>query len=123
VRLDVREARRRFSQVRVARLATVSPQGLPHLVPFVFAVDGDRLYSAVDAKPKRTLVLRRFDNIAADRCSPRQDGQQLRMTGEPMRRVAVTGSNGKLGKAVVGDLPPAQRDHVRQQHHRVLQHP
>ncbi len=34
------------------------------MVPFCFAVDGDRLYSAVDdAKPKSTLALRRLDHI------------------------------------------------------------
>jgi PPOX class probable F420-dependent enzyme len=30
----------------------------------VFAVDGDRVYSVVDAKPKRTTALRRLANIA-----------------------------------------------------------
>ena len=31
-----------------------------------FAVDGDRIYSAVDAKPKRTRDLKRLRNIQAD---------------------------------------------------------
>jgi PPOX class probable F420-dependent enzyme len=65
MRLDVQESRRRFGQARVARLATVSAQGRPHLVPIVFAVDADMLYSAVDAKPKTTTALRRLANIAA----------------------------------------------------------
>jgi nitroimidazol reductase NimA-like FMN-containing flavoprotein (pyridoxamine 5'-phosphate oxidase superfamily) len=51
------EARRRFAAARVARLATVGADGAPHLVPLVFAVDGDTVYSAVDAKPKRTTAL------------------------------------------------------------------
>lgn len=47
---------------RVARLATIDPDGRPHLVPIVFALDGDTLYSALDAKPKRSRRLRRIEN-------------------------------------------------------------
>jgi PPOX class probable F420-dependent enzyme len=47
---------------RVARLATIDPDGRPHLVPIVFALDGDTLYTAVDAKPKRSRRLRRIEN-------------------------------------------------------------
>jgi PPOX class probable F420-dependent enzyme len=47
---------------RVARLATTDPDGRPHLVPIVFAVEGDTLYSAVDRKPKRSRTLRRIQN-------------------------------------------------------------
>jgi PPOX class probable F420-dependent enzyme len=50
----------------VARLATVSPDGRPHIVPVTFAVDGDVIYSAVDAKPKSTARLVRLRNIAAE---------------------------------------------------------
>ncbi|GAA1401282.1 TIGR03668 family PPOX class F420-dependent oxidoreductase [Catellatospora coxensis] len=59
-------ARERFATARVARLATVGPSGAPHLVPVVFALAGDTVYSAVDRKPKRTPALRRLANIAAD---------------------------------------------------------
>jgi PPOX class probable F420-dependent enzyme len=57
------EARRLFAAARVARLATVGTAGRPHLVPIVFAVAGDIVYSAVDAKPKRTTALRRLENV------------------------------------------------------------
>ena len=57
------EARRRFAAARVARLASVDSSGHPHLVPIAFAVAGDRVYSAVDAKPKRTTALRRLANV------------------------------------------------------------
>ena len=57
------EARRRFAAARVARLASVDSSGHPHLVPIAFALDGDRIYSAVDAKPKRTTALRRLANV------------------------------------------------------------
>jgi PPOX class probable F420-dependent enzyme len=60
------EARRRFTAVRVARLATVGGTGQPHIVPITFAVDGDIVYSVVDAKPKTTTRLRRLRNIAAN---------------------------------------------------------
>ena len=57
------EARRLFAAARVARLATADAAGRPHLVPIVFAVAGDDVFSAVDAKPKRTTALRRLDNV------------------------------------------------------------
>ncbi|HKF75790.1 MAG TPA: TIGR03668 family PPOX class F420-dependent oxidoreductase [Candidatus Dormibacteraeota bacterium] len=58
--------RRRVTDARVARLATVRPGGGPHLVPFCYVLDGDTVYSAVDRKPKRTLDLRRLVNAAAE---------------------------------------------------------
>jgi PPOX class probable F420-dependent enzyme len=60
------DARARFAAARVARLATVSATGQPHLVPVTFAVSGDTVYSAVDAKPKRTTALRRLADVAAN---------------------------------------------------------
>jgi PPOX class probable F420-dependent enzyme len=47
---------------RVAHLATLDPDGRPHLVPIVFALEHDTLYTAVDAKPKRSRRLRRIEN-------------------------------------------------------------
>jgi PPOX class probable F420-dependent enzyme len=58
--------RSRFAAARVARLATVSAAGEPHVVPIVFAVEGDTIFSAVDGKPKRSRQLRRLANIAAE---------------------------------------------------------
>jgi PPOX class probable F420-dependent enzyme len=66
VRLDEREARRLLGGARVARLATVTPAGQPHIVPVTFAMHGDYLYSAVDAKPKTSRRLRRLANIRAN---------------------------------------------------------
>jgi PPOX class probable F420-dependent enzyme len=60
------EARERFAAARVARLATADAEGRPHLVPVVFAVRDDTVYSAVDAKPKRTTSLRRLANVAVN---------------------------------------------------------
>jgi PPOX class probable F420-dependent enzyme len=66
VRLDADEVRARFAASRVARLATASANARPHVVPIVFALAGDVLYTAVDAKPKATRALRRLANIAAN---------------------------------------------------------
>jgi len=66
MRLDPGPGRARFAAARVARLATAGPDGAPHLVPIVFALSGDTLYSAVDGKPKRSLALRRLANVAAN---------------------------------------------------------
>jgi PPOX class probable F420-dependent enzyme len=64
------EAQARFAAARVARLATADADGVPHLVPVVFAAEtgagGDVIYSAVDAKPKRTTALRRLANVRAN---------------------------------------------------------
>lgn len=58
--------RRRVAAARVARLATIDPDGAPNVVPFVFALEGDTLYSSVDEKPKRTRELRRLENLRRD---------------------------------------------------------
>ena len=60
------EARERFATARVARLATADAAGKPHVVPLVFALDDDTIYSAVDPKPKRTHDLKRLRNVAAN---------------------------------------------------------
>ena len=60
------EARARFEASGVARLATAGVDGAPHIVPIAFAIDGDVIYTAVDAKPKRGTPLRRFENVAAN---------------------------------------------------------
>lgn len=54
--------RERVGTAKVARLATTDPDGRSHLVPIVFVLDGQTLYSAVDAKPKRSRRLRRVAN-------------------------------------------------------------
>ncbi len=59
--------RKILKEARVARLATLDAQGLPHLVPVCFAYDGKRFYTAIDHKPKRvpTERLARLRNIQA----------------------------------------------------------
>jgi len=62
------EVRAFINSQRVARLATVDEGGRPHVVPICFALDDDRLYSVLDAKPKRVAVreLRRVRNLVAN---------------------------------------------------------
>ena len=55
----------RLTAARVARLATTDSDGRPHLVPIVFALEGDTRYSAVDRKPKHSSKLRRIENARA----------------------------------------------------------
>jgi len=64
--VDDAVARERVSAARVGRLATVTAEVRPHVVPCCFVLDGDTLYSGVDGKPKSRLSLRRLDNGAAD---------------------------------------------------------
>ncbi|MEV0293666.1 TIGR03668 family PPOX class F420-dependent oxidoreductase [Nocardia sp. NPDC050710] len=66
MRLESTAARERFAARRVARLATITPGGLPHIVPIVYTVVGDIVYTGIDAKPKTTTSLQRLANIAAN---------------------------------------------------------
>ena len=66
MRLTTEDAQARFAAQRAVRLATAGQDGQPHLVPITFAVDGDRIYTAVDHKPKTTPNLRRLQNIAGN---------------------------------------------------------
>ena len=59
------EARERFAKEPVARLASVGPDGSPHIVPIVFALGGETIYSVVDRKPKRSARLKRLENLRA----------------------------------------------------------
>ena len=58
--------RNRFAAATVAHLATADSEGRPHVVPVVFALDGDTIYFAVDQKPKQTRELKRLRNIATN---------------------------------------------------------
>ncbi len=59
------DARERVRAARVGHLATVGSEGVPHLVPCCFVLEGSTVYSAVDAKPKTTTALRRLSDIVA----------------------------------------------------------
>jgi PPOX class probable F420-dependent enzyme len=66
--VDRDEAWERLRSARVGRIATVTPDDRPHVVPFVFAVDDSagsepRAYWAVDRKPKRSELVQRLRNL------------------------------------------------------------
>jgi PPOX class probable F420-dependent enzyme len=63
--LPTATAEQRLAQARVGRLATVSADGRPHVVPVCFALAGGLVYTAVDHKPKRSRALARLDNVRA----------------------------------------------------------
>jgi PPOX class probable F420-dependent enzyme len=63
------EAIAKLGEARVGRLATVRPDGSPHVVPFVFAIVRDRddllAFWAVDDKRKEHRAVQRLANIQA----------------------------------------------------------
>ena len=66
---DLSEAEKQaINAQRVAHLASADPQAVPHLIPICFHYDGNRFYSVLDQKPKRTAVtnLKRVRNILAN---------------------------------------------------------
>ena len=116
--------RARLEAAPIGRLATVRPDGRPHLVPCCFAVVGETVFSAVDAKPKSTLALQRLANIrsqpsvtvlvdhyAADWSTlwwVRVDGR----AGHRRRHRPHRGARGAAGeiRAVPGDTATRSRD-------------
>ena len=60
------EARARFGAARVACLASVRPDGAPHVVPVVFTLEGDTVWLVVDEKPKRHRRLQRLVNVGVE---------------------------------------------------------
>ncbi len=62
------DVRRFVASARVGRLATSTPDGMPHVVPVCFELLGDSIYIGLDAKPKAVdaLKLRRVRNIVSN---------------------------------------------------------
>jgi len=68
-------ARQLFSAADHAYLASVRPDGGPHVVPFTFVVVDDIIYWVVDSKPKSSQRLQRLINIEREpRVSAVADG-------------------------------------------------
>lgn len=64
--VEPEEMRRRVDGARIAHLATSGADGRPHVVAISFALAGDIVYFAVDAKPKRSRDLKRVRNITTN---------------------------------------------------------
>jgi PPOX class probable F420-dependent enzyme len=58
--------RAHLAAARVGRLATVRPDGGPHVVVCCYAVDGDQVWTAIDEKPKSGARLQRLENVRAN---------------------------------------------------------
>jgi PPOX class probable F420-dependent enzyme len=63
VRLADAEIERLLDAWPVARLATVAPDGRPHLVPIAFVRHAGALWSPVDGKPKASAALARLAHV------------------------------------------------------------
>ena len=64
--MDEARWRAHLAAARVGRLATVRPDGAPHVVVCCFVVEGDRVWTAIDAKPKSGAPLQRLANVRAN---------------------------------------------------------
>lgn len=64
--VDRTEALTRLGGARSGHLATVRPDGHPHLVVVTFALTEEKVVTAIDHKPKRTTRLQRLTNVDAN---------------------------------------------------------
>lgn len=64
--MELTAMKERIGRANIARLATVRPDGTPHIVPCCLVLDGDTIYSAVDAKSKSTFELQRLENLRSN---------------------------------------------------------
>jgi PPOX class probable F420-dependent enzyme len=107
-----------FMSARVARLATIRPDGSPHVVPICFALAADTLYTAVDHKPKRSRELQRLANIAANPAVSllvdhyAEDWSQLWwVRADGLARIAAPGSDEHVrATALLRERYPQYRD-------------
>ena len=53
-------------RARRGYLATISPEGAPHLLPVCFTWAGEVIWTAIDGKPKSTEELQRIKDISAN---------------------------------------------------------
>lgn len=60
------EALSRLASARSGHLATIRPEGTPHLVVVTFALVEEVVVTAIDHKPKTTQNLQRLRNIEAN---------------------------------------------------------
>ncbi|HEX4491405.1 MAG TPA: TIGR03668 family PPOX class F420-dependent oxidoreductase [Acidimicrobiia bacterium] len=64
--MDDRDMRGHVVAARVARLATLTPNRQPSVVPICFTLHNDAIFSVVDFKPKTTIDLARLENVRAN---------------------------------------------------------
>jgi PPOX class probable F420-dependent enzyme len=116
------EQRAFLQTARTAILATVAPDGAPRLVPICFVLDGDRVVSALDEKPKRTAdprdLARVRDILARPRVSllvHRWDEDWSRLAWVRLHGIATLIEPGLVPLGVVEELRakyPQYEDHA-----------
>ena len=105
--VDGAQARERFARAPVARLASVGGDGRPHIVPVVFVLDRETIYSVVDRKPKRTERLKRLENLRARPAAALladhydEDWSRLWWVRADGRARVLDGDHGEAERAVV----------------------
>ena len=101
----------------MGRLGTITSDGRPHLVPCCFVLVDEVVYTAVDAKPKSTVLLRRIRNIEAHPATCllvdhyEEDWSLLwwiRLDG--LARVVASASEEERAKAALATKYPQYRD-------------
>jgi coenzyme F420-0:L-glutamate ligase/coenzyme F420-1:gamma-L-glutamate ligase len=113
--------RRKIEKARVARLATIDPDGAPHIVPICFAYDGRSFYSAVDRKPKRVAPdklarlqhIRRESNVALLIDEYREDWERLWYVLVRGRAKLVSKSAGREHSKAIGLLKKKYAQYAR----------
>lgn len=66
VQLSAEAIQAALAAAPVARLATLTKEGLPRLVPIVYVRSGDDFWSPVDGKPKEATHLARLRDVERD---------------------------------------------------------
>jgi PPOX class probable F420-dependent enzyme len=64
--VNTAEALEFLAESRIAHLATIRPDGRPHIVPITFAVTDETIVTMIDHKPKTTSRVQRLRNIEAN---------------------------------------------------------
>ena len=120
MRLDSSTARERLAAADHGVLGTVHAERGAHLVPVVFALDGDRLAIPIDrVKPKSTTRLQRSANVEADPRATllvehwdRHDWSMLWWVRADMRSVSVDDHVSKRLTELIVEKHPQYRDTV-----------
>lgn len=96
-------------ELRVARLATVTQAGVPHIVPVCYAYHGGRFFIPIDEKPKTTTNLARLRNIVAN---PRI-ALLFDRYDDDWTRLAWVRADGEASVLDTGDAEPAALSALR----------
>lgn len=95
-------------ELRVARLGTIGPTGLPHLVPVCYALVDGRVFIPVDEKPKSSRNLARLRNIERDPhvslLFDRYDDDWTQLAWVRIDGIATVAERGDSNRAALSEL-------------------